>query len=430
MRRTILLVRALPAFALLVAQVALSSPARAAPGDLDPSFGTDGWVMTDLGDEGSYPFVSSLAIQSDGKIVVARSAFDRFLVVRYLQDGTLDSSFGEDGLVSTRFGGGRSSIWAVVLQPDGKIVTVGSACRRDECTRPRMAVARYLTDGNLDPEFGEGSGRVVVPSIRGVVVAAEVLPDGGILLAGSNWQSWRFGHTVELVRLSPNGTLDPTFGTDGIAITDLGRAWVRDFAFDEDGRTIALAEMGDAFKVARLGADGALDPAFGGDGIRRYALGEDTYSVQVALDAAGRLLVPVDVYDATSRNYLLGVARLLPDGRWDMSFSGDGVAYLPPAGLDDGLGNLTIQPDGKIVLCGGVLAGGGSGENDSLLARFTEDGTLDTTFGDQGVVEQPAPPGVEHTWGCDDVAMQDGRIVLVTSYYGYHPILMARFLGA
>ena len=138
------------------------------------------------------------------------------MVVRYLPDGTLDPSFGDDGIVHTTFEHGPSLALAVALQPDGRLVVAGYAGRDAGPyggLTVHMAVATYLPDGQLDPSFGGGDGKKVVPT-EGEAFDAHVNPDGTILLGGCSPCGFD-GYASELVRMTQRGTLDASFGTDG-----------------------------------------------------------------------------------------------------------------------------------------------------------------------------------------------------------------------
>ena len=152
------LVRVLPLAAILAAQIALSPAAHAAPGDLDPTFGVGGRVVSSFG--AGLDAASAVAIQPDGKIVIAGSAFNGdFLLARYNPGGTLDPSFGTGGLVTTDFGGSDGAV-AISLRQGGKILVAGA-------TTPvggqmAFAAARYNADGTLDTTFGVG-GKATAP---------------------------------------------------------------------------------------------------------------------------------------------------------------------------------------------------------------------------------------------------------------------------
>src|SRR5205823_5199649 len=132
-----------------------------ADGSLDTTFGSGGTVTTNFGPGATYDDADGVAIQSDGKIVVAgtcnRGGSDNvFAVARYNADGSLDSTFGSGGTVTTDFGLGGSddSAYAVALQPDGKIVAAGATYLGG--VPGDFALARYNPDGTLDSTFGGG----------------------------------------------------------------------------------------------------------------------------------------------------------------------------------------------------------------------------------------------------------------------------------
>jgi uncharacterized delta-60 repeat protein len=161
-------------------------PALAAPGDLDPTFGGDGRVTTEFG--ACCPSASGVALQADGKIVVAGSVHsarggDRFALTRYNRNGALDPTFGGDGRVVTRFAAGGGGAAAVAIQADGKIVAAGSWCCPTE--KINFALARYSRNGALDPTFG-GDGRVVTGFANDAVAdGVAIQPDGRIVAAGN-----------------------------------------------------------------------------------------------------------------------------------------------------------------------------------------------------------------------------------------------------
>jgi uncharacterized delta-60 repeat protein len=217
-------------------------------GDLDPSFGAGGIVLTAFG--GSYS--ASMALQPDGKIVVAGEAtytdsvnYD-FALARYDADGSLDLSFGSGGLVRTDFGG---SDWAscVALQEDGKIVAAGT--KFTVSTGNTIAVARYGPDGNLDASFG-ADGLVTGP-IAGTASSVVARPGGGLYVAGAN-----YGFALALY--SSDGSLDTSFGVNGVVTADFGTMYVEayDLALQPDGKVVAVGlaafpGTGSDFAVAR-----------------------------------------------------------------------------------------------------------------------------------------------------------------------------------
>jgi uncharacterized delta-60 repeat protein len=223
-------------------------------GSLDSNFSGDGKATTNLtaGDD----TVDNVVIQGDGRVVVAGTANyfgnnARVAVVRYNADGTLDSRFSGDGKLTTDLTSGFDGAFAVTIQPaDQKIVTAGQA-------RRNVAVLRYQPDGSLDSTF-DGDGKVTTSFTRGLDYADDVAlaADGKIVAAGT--ADW-FGENARfaLARYNDNGTLDPTFDTDGKVVTNFTASF--DGAFDveiqpADGNIVAAGaagRRGAKFAVAR-----------------------------------------------------------------------------------------------------------------------------------------------------------------------------------
>jgi len=252
-------------------------------GTLDTGFGTDGRVTTDFG--GRYEVARSVALQWDGKIVVAGGSviglFNDFAVARYLSDGTLDASFGTGGKVITKFenrpdgmapGEVSADANSVAVQPDGKIVVAGYANIEGE---EDFALVRYNANGTLDTSFGTG-GKVITDFTRDdSTFSVAVEPDGKILVAGMADVSRGYGFA--LVRYNSNGTLDASFGAGGIVTTDFGLldqgfsvAYAASLAVQPDGGIVAAGRAyfngGFHSGLARYNSDGTLDASFGTGG--------------------------------------------------------------------------------------------------------------------------------------------------------------------
>src|SRR6266545_1086163 len=233
-------------------------------GDLDPTFGGDGKVTTNFG---SGEEVRAVAIQADGKIVAAGCIPTAFALARYMPDGTLDSSFGGDGRVTTDLTrrGGDCAL-GVAIQADGKIVAAGHSGFGGP--NGKFAVVRYEPGGTLDTTFG-GDGRVTTDFTPDADVASRVIlrADGKIVAAG---QSGVLGTNTmfAVVRYQPDGTLDATFGGDGRVTTDFtrGEDGANAVAIQADGKIVAAGCIPTAFALARYTPDGTLDSSFGEDG--------------------------------------------------------------------------------------------------------------------------------------------------------------------
>ena len=376
----------------LLFALSLPSPAQAAPGDLDPTFGVGGKVTTDFGG-GELAF--AVAVQPDGKIVTAGGSdccVGAFRLARHNPDGTLDIAFGNGGKVTTTFRGSDSAS-ALALQPDGKIVVAGSTGGIFA-----FALARYLPDGSLDATFGSG-GKVTTNF--GLAFALAIQPDGKIVVAGGT-------DNFLLARYNPDGSLDPTFGAGGKVITDFGgddSAFA--LAFQADGKIVVAGKsevftgiVGGDFALARYNSDGSLDATFGNGG--KVTTDFINHSVDgafaVALQPDGKIVVggattPIPIVAPPA--FALG--RYLPNGSLDATFGNSGKVITSFGGplcnsktcLSDGVRSLVLQPGGKIVAAGRFftgLTGLGNFTGNFALASYHPDGSVDTTFGDGGKV--------------------------------------------
>jgi uncharacterized delta-60 repeat protein len=347
--------------------------ARLTPaGRLDPTFGGDGKVVTDLGGN-DYAF--DVAIEADGGIVVAGerdgSRRDRVAVARYLPNGTLDGSFGGDGVVLTTFGRRFQSASAVGLMPDGRIVVAGFTSNG---TTGRSAVARYRPDGSLDRTFGD-DGRVTTdlsPSGERFEDVA-VLPGGAIVAAGHAESGLipRFS----AARYRVDGSLDDRFGRRGAGYTRIDVAGGSDIAHAvavlPGGRLILAgytsAGSRDEWAVVRLGPNGRLDEAFGGDGrvVSSFSEGYES-AFGVAIQPNGKVLIVGRVHGPETREDL-AVWRLKPRGGPDLAFGEAGLARIDVFGGADTARAAALQANGKLVVAGECVR---SGDRRFAVARL------------------------------------------------------------
>jgi uncharacterized delta-60 repeat protein len=239
-------------------------------GSLDTTFSGNGKLTTDITAEGDV--ATDVAIQADGKIVAAGNTdLGEFALARYEADGDLDPSFDGDGMLTTDATTGYDSVWGIAIDADGKIVAVGSEL---ELGHDRFVVVRYEDDGDLDPTFG-GDGIVttnfsVGPDVAGGVAIQD---DGAIVVAGYAGFCCEYTARFALARYLPDGTLDDTFDGDGKVISPFaghgGAAY--SLAIQDDGRIVAAGSSGfngaeSFFAVARYRKTGVLDGSFSGNG--------------------------------------------------------------------------------------------------------------------------------------------------------------------
>jgi uncharacterized delta-60 repeat protein len=408
---------------------AAALPTFAASGDLDTTFGGDGIVRTDLtkGEDDGF----AVAIQPDGKIVVGGEAGiggrnPRFGIVRYNTDGSLDTSFGGgDGIVTINFTRHDDFIYAVRIQGNGKIVLAGAAAYNTHDSR--FALARLKPDGSRDPKFG-GDGKVVTnltPSYDWANGMA-LQPNGKILVVGSVSAGPTNGK-IGVLRYRVDGSLDPTFGGDGIVRTDATPTYDDGLAIgvEADGQIIVAGGAGFAgpnerFVVLAYTPHGALDPTFGGDGkVYTDLTPEADVPYALAIQSDGNIVVAGGAASGDKSDPEFGVVRYQRDGSLDPTFKGDGTVLTNFTPGDDGAYSVAIAPDGAIVAAG--LAGNGTPAPRFAIARYLTDGTRDSTFGGDGKVTTDITGAFDSAWS---VAVQaDGSVVTsgVAGAGGRHP---------
>jgi uncharacterized delta-60 repeat protein len=412
----------------MVSVVAFALPSVAAPGQLDPSFGAGGTVIIEF--FFSYSGARAVAVQADGRVVAAGFAHTNdsivsdFALTRYDGTGALDATFGIGGRVRTDFDGRFDDALAVAVQPDGKIVVAGSS---SDATGSDMAVARYTNDGNLDASF-DGDGMALIEfggeaSARAVALQR----DGKVVLAGRVDQPFGAGCCVSdfaLARLTPAGSLDGSFGGDGRVVTDFlpgadnGQDAAHTVLVQADGRILA-AGSGVAggtsvdFAVARYRADGSLDPTFSNDGrVTSDFVGFFDEIRDVAVDREGRIVAGGQSceFPGTSDEVCdFGLARYTARGTLDPQFGRRGrVRTDLGADLGEGIRGVVVeQSDNRIVAAGQTTGPGGP---DVGLTRYRSDGRLDRSFGVNGVVITPVSPSTDEVGGL--ALAPAGRVVV------------------
>ncbi|WP_405834582.1 calcium-binding protein [Streptomyces sp. NBC_00105] len=385
----------------------LPGAALAAPGDLDPAFDGDGRVVTDFG---GYDESRDMVLQADGKIVTVglntapEGGAADFALARYNPDGSLDTGFDGDGLVlSDLRGGGEDVANGVAVQPDGKIVVVGRSTEPDG-GGGMFTVVRYHSDGSLDTGFGGGDGIVLTDFGTGGAQEAftvTVRADGAILAAGTS------GAELALARYHADGSPDAGFDGDGRVTTAFagGAATAFDVTSQPDGRIVAAGRAG--YNYPANASDFALARYHPDGSLDTGFDGDGRVTTAFAeADVAGGVKVQPDgkIIAAGSSAFDFALARYHPDGTLDGGFDGDGKVTTDfGTGTLDGSSDLALQPDGKIVAAGISQA-------DFAVARYNQDGSLDGGFGTGGKVTTDVYFGFFDVAGA--VALQpDGKIV-------------------
>ena len=399
-----------------------------ADGSLDTTFGTGGIVTSNIAIGSSADYARSIAVQPNGKIVIVgesdQGSSRDFAVLRYNTNGTLDTTFSEDGKVTTDIGNETEDIAeSVAVQSDGKIVVVGRSFGE-------FVVVRYNSDGSLDNTFG-GDG--IVTTILGVSANAKsvVIHNGKIIVAGDSSQIGSRDFSV--ARYLEDGSLDTTFGTGGIVTTDIGNNTPESafsVAVQSDGRIIVVGETNQVdfvwdFAVVRYNTDGSLDTSFSGDGkvVTATSISNEA-ALSVVVQPDNKIIVAGESHQVDSTDF--AVVRYNTDGSLDDTFGGDGIVTTEFSDYTNAYASsVTLQSDRKIIVAGGVSIG------DDLhfaVVRYNTNGTLDTTFGVDGKVTTDINNSAEDY--ARSVAVQsDGKIIVAgdSSQVGSRDFTVVRY---
>ncbi len=399
---------------LIVFYLFLPVTLKAQSGALDLTFDNDGIVTTSFGT--NFENARSIAIQTDGKIIVggfSESATNsEFVLIRYNPNGSLDSTFDNDGIVSTSIGNFSDVCQDVSIQIDGKILAAGYT---GNGTDNDFALIRYNTNGSLDSTF-ENDG-IVTTSVglgHDEAYSLAIQNDGKIVLAGYV-DSTSFGHKFALVRYNPDGSLDSNFDSDGKVTTSIGNIddYAYSIAIQSDNKILVAGNSNNGtnldFCIVRYNTNGSLDITFDGDGkVTTDINASNDFGKSIALQSDGKIVFTGFSFIGSCS--VLVLARYNINGSLDNTFDNDGKVTTSIGCLEDEAHELTIQSDGKILVVGSTF----NGTNfEFALARYEANGNLDNTFDADGIVTT----ALGTTDGeANSVAIQSDGKILVAGY--------------
>jgi uncharacterized delta-60 repeat protein len=393
---------------------------RGVPGSVDTSYGGGAQVTPVASSE---DYAHAVAVQADGKVVTAgTTAIPAGTVValtRHLRDGGLDPAFGNGGKVITQVGARGDSARAVAMQPDGRIVVAGWT---DETgIDDNMLVLRYLPDGSLDPAFGN-AGRVVVALSTGTdrAHAVALQPDGRIVVGGTTLvNTSTTGQDFALLRLMPDGTLDNSFGSGGKVVTAMQPSSNSDTIY-----ALALPVVDGEQRIVAVGGEGDFIAARythsgaldGSFGNGGKVLG--LFGRNIGAARAVTLLPGGRMVLAGGIYNDFAAAQLTPQGTLDSMFGQGGLVTVPVSADNwDNATALVRQADGKLVL-GGWAYRGNSSSADFTAVRLLPGGALDTFFGDGGIAIRPVAAGTRSDSVRGLVLQSDDRVPTVRAILG------------
>ena len=380
-------------------------------GSLDNTFGVNGIVTTSFGSFEGH--AKDMVIQSDGKIVVAGYKFipnpnnqQKYLVLtRYNSNGSLDNTFGNYGIVTTSIEA-FDEAHDIAIQADGKIVV----------SNHDFYLARYMTNGSLDNTFGNAG--IVTPAVEEnlslYAYDFAIQTDGKIVVAGRGYYTGS-AETFVLKRYNTNGSLDNTFGNAGIVTTSIGEygSHANGIAIQTDGKIVLAGKSQTSgnfppyvFALTRYNTNGSLDNTFGASGIVTTSIGINSAANDIVIQADGKILAAGSSDSLGSYNFTF--SRYNTNGILDTTFDTDGIvtSSFEESQLVE-LTAITLQVDGKIVATGcgpsNIMYNCNIG-----VARYNTNGSLDNTFGVAGIVIT----AVGDASGANAIAIQDdGKIV-------------------
>ncbi len=354
-------------------------------GTLDVSFGDGGIVKTSIGDK-NYSFDS--VIDPNGKQITVGTTItnenSNFGIVRYNKDGSLDNSFGEQGKVNTPIGIHDDHARSVLIDKNGKIVVAGfTQVIYNEKSRFDFVVARYNSDGSLDESFGKG-GNSIFPVSREYDFGSSVVLDNsdGLIVAGLTEQSGQFD--LGLIRFNSDGSLDKRFGEHGKTITELGLP----------------------LKLTN-------NPVIGTD--KMAVIKGDLPWIEILPDVVigkdEKIIVAATAL--VDSKLICSVSRYYNNGSIDISFGNNGIVTTSISNGADYSAEVLIDIQGKILLLANA-------ENDCsfgfALVRYNEDGSLDENYGENGIADF----GYECSYntGKDAVIDSLGRVIVAVNSNG------------
>ena len=372
-------------FFLAILSLLYTHNVNAQPGTLDSSFGING-----ISNIEGLGYVRSTALQADGKIIVVGREISESVVTiaRYNTDGSLDESFGDNGIVYTDLKNSHQFYAAnfedVAIQSDGKIVVTGSGFYDDIQGNFYDALTiRYNTDGSMDESFGD----------RGAVISdfeddhdeakkIAIQSDGKIVIGGIS------GGYYFIARYNTDGSLDNSFNTEnGWVKGSLGGVTLfTSLALQEDAKIVISCNISDAGSLIRYKSNGTKDSSFGVNGTVRGNPSLHNFIQNIIIQGDGKILAVGKSLNYDLNKYNAIVMRYELSGEFDTTFGEAGIMTVVYESANTVGSNILLQEDKKIVISGGFYTSDGSVKK-GTLTRFNKDGSLNDHFGNGGIAE-------------------------------------------
>lgn len=347
-------------------------------GILESTYGNNGIKLLTIS---GGPNPAKAILQSDGSIIIYGNFTNIFptelFILRIDSNGNLDNSFGTNGIVTTNFGNDGQYPGGIKLQSDGKIIISGTT-ENFSPLNSDIIVMRLNSNGSLDNTFGT-NGQIIInvdllDGSQTLDYGIDILfrDDGKIIVIGSSDIS---GNKIVLIRLNSNGTIDSSFGSSGLVVEMFNTnfdAWTCS-ALQSDNKIIIGGQSNDGnndvFALARFEENGAYDNTFGSSGkVMNSVDNYSSYGKDILIQNDGKIILIGSVIDNTF-NYAFAISRYNSDGTLDTSFDTDGTksftfnSSFPPNDANA----VATQSSGKILIAGIV---NNNSDNDIGIARI------------------------------------------------------------
>ena len=421
-------------------------------GRLDSTFGNSGLIKTMIGDHADFlDLANAAALQSDGKILVSGGfLYARPELMRYLSDGKVDSSFGENGIASVKafplttddnhiiyMSTATASICAIAIQSDGKILITGNADGIHG-----IFVARFMYDGKLDTTFGYKGFAAQRDYLGKYGVSALVLQrDGKLIIAGgksdmgiSDGDFPYLGGIV--IRFNTDGTVDKSFAKDGVVVNE--NSWQDEYVGAYENNAIALQPDGKIvttgyeyggyegmnhtlnFVINRYNTDGTADSTFGNAGtVITRGGNRDDNPESILVQPDGKILIGGS--SVMNHRCAMVALRYTANGKLDSTFGKGGIVKILFNNKIDRSCRALLQPNGKIILTGDVFINA-KNEKNFAMCRISENGSIDSSFGIGGK-DVIVSPDVSESFRTS--MLQPDRKIVLVSYIWYNEKSMA-----
>ena len=357
-------------------------------GDLDKTFGNGGKVNVGIG--GYYDVAKSMSLQNDGKIVVvgygkeSLTSFKGLSMTRYLQNGEMDNEFGNYGVIHRVTMDLEGEANSVVIQKDNKIVVTGYSIS-PATNNEEITLIRFTENGKVDKSFGN-KGFIIteVSSEKDEAESVAIQSDGKIVVVGST--DHKPTTDIVLIRYNENGSIDYSFGINGIVITDINSSLDigKSIAIQSDGKIIVsgFTHIINKFfmSLLRYDSNGELDPTFGNGGIIVTEINGRRGKMDMAIQNDGKIILVGPSEVENSHHFTL--LRFNNNGSLDQGFGRNGVTKTVIGNYSEAE-SVALDINGNIVVAGTTELG----NEEFVVAMYNENGVLVPEFGFDGVVK-------------------------------------------